>query len=216
MKRNVLWTIIVSGMCLGAYVQYTGFSVDGLPKVVQPYARAALATCTRGCGHAGSALAALPKVVQPHVCRAKAVCARGCGYVGATLAPLWHKLGLGYTWAREKSCVVSRAIVSRLKPRPAPFAAGSQAVGSGTITALLPDDFEGSRRQRFKLRLASGQTLLVIHNIDLSPRIDALKVGDTVTFSGIYGKDGVIRWTHADPLKRHVAGWLKHNGNIYQ
>ena len=103
-----------------------------------------------------------------------------------------------------------------MKPPPAPFAAGSQAVGAGTVAALLPDDFEGSRRQRFKLRLASGQTLLVIHNIDLSPRLDALKVGDTVAFSGIYETAGVICWTHVDPLKRHVAGWLKHNGNLYQ
>ena len=101
MKRNLFWTIIVSGMCLGAYVQYTGCSLDGLPKGVQPYARTALAAGTRGCGYVGSALAALPKVAQPHVCRAKAACSRGCGYVGSSLAPLGHKLGLGCKWVGE-------------------------------------------------------------------------------------------------------------------
>jgi Protein of unknown function (DUF3465). len=52
--------------------------------------------------------------------------------------------------------------------------------------ARLPDDEQGSRHQRFILRLASGRTLLVAHNIDLAPRIDGLQVGDQVAFSGEY------------------------------
>ena len=43
--------------------------------------------------------------------------------------------------------------------------------GEGTVTRLLADDEEGGRHQRFILRLDSGQTLLVAHNIDLAPRI---------------------------------------------
>jgi hypothetical protein len=27
---------------------------------------------------------------------------------------------------------------------------------------------------------------------------------------------GMVHWTHHDPEGRHVAGWLKHNGRIYQ
>ena len=29
-------------------------------------------------------------------------------------------------------------------------------------------------------------------------------------------KGGVIHWTHHDPDGKHVAGWLKHNGIVYQ
>ena len=58
-----------------------------------------------------------------------------------------------------------------------------QVTGQGVVTRILPDDNDGSRHQRFILRLASGQTLLVAHNIDLAPRIRSLRVGDSVTFN---------------------------------
>ena len=35
----------------------------------------------------------------------------------------------------------------------------------------LPDDNKGTRHQRFILKLSSGQTLLVAHNIDLADKI---------------------------------------------
>ncbi len=72
---------------------------------------------------------------------------------------------------------------------------------------------------RFVLMLSSGQTLIVAHNIDLAPRIRGLSREDTVAFYGEYewnAKGGVIHWTHKDPSGRHVGGWLKHNGNIFQ
>lgn len=94
-----------------------------------------------------------------------------------------------------------------------------QVEGEGTVTRLLPDDLNGSRHQRFIVQLASGQTLLVAHNIDLAPRIDALAVGDSVRFNGEYvwnEKGGVIHWTHHDPRGKHVAGWVVHNGKTYK
>jgi hypothetical protein len=94
-----------------------------------------------------------------------------------------------------------------------------QVAGEGTVSRLLPDDEEGGRHQRFILRLDSGQTLLIAHNIDLAPRIDSLGVGDTVAFNGVYewnDRGGVIHWTHHDPQGEHEAGWLRHRGRIYQ
>ncbi len=94
-----------------------------------------------------------------------------------------------------------------------------QVAAAGEVIKLLPDDDVGSRHQRFLLRLDSGQTLLIAHNIDLAPRINSLRVGDRVAFNGEYEWNehgGVIHWTHHDPAGRHEAGWLKHNGRTYQ
>ena len=96
---------------------------------------------------------------------------------------------------------------------------GSQLKGSGQVSHILSDDTKGSRHQRFILRLSSGKTLLVAHNIDLAPRIENLQKGDTVQYFGQYEwntKGGVLHWTHHDPAGRHVGGWLKHNGKTYQ
>jgi hypothetical protein len=94
-----------------------------------------------------------------------------------------------------------------------------QLEGQGVVQRVLSDDNDGSRHQRFVVELASGQTLLISHNIDLAPRVVGLREGDAVSFSGEYEwnhKGGVIHWTHRDPRKRHAAGWIKHNGKVYQ
>ncbi|EGR2476155.1 DUF3465 domain-containing protein [Vibrio cholerae] len=94
-----------------------------------------------------------------------------------------------------------------------------QVQGFGQLVKVLPDDNDGSRHQKFILKLNSGQTLLVAHNIDLAPRIPNLKVGDIVEFYGEYEwnkKGGVLHWTHKDPQNRHAHGWLKHNGQVYE
>jgi len=94
-----------------------------------------------------------------------------------------------------------------------------QLAGQGTVVKVLADDTNGSRHQRFIIRLDSGRTLLVSHNIDLAQRIDTLRAGDTVAFYGEYEwnpKGGVIHWTHHDPQGSHPSGWLRHDGRTYQ
>jgi hypothetical protein len=91
--------------------------------------------------------------------------------------------------------------------------------GEGTVSRILSDDNAGSRHQRFVVRLASGQTVLLQHNIDLAPRIESLNIGDTVSFSGEYiwnEQGGLIHWTHHDPARMHKGGWIKHNGKTYE
>ncbi len=94
-----------------------------------------------------------------------------------------------------------------------------QVEGVGVVTRILSDDNEGSRHQRFIVRVADGQTVLIQHNIDLAPRVVNLEVGDTVNFFGEYvwnEQGGLIHWTHHDPAGQHVAGWVKHNDRTYQ
>jgi hypothetical protein len=96
---------------------------------------------------------------------------------------------------------------------------GLQLEGRGGVIKVLPDDNDGSRHQRFILELGSGQRILVAHNIDLAPRISALKKGSDVAFFGEYewnAKGGVVHWTHHHSKGRDASGWLKHNGHTYE
>ena len=97
--------------------------------------------------------------------------------------------------------------------------ANVQVEASGVVSKVLKDDNDGSRHQRFIVKLSSGLTVLVAHNIDLAPRVEGLEPGDAVSVYGEYewnSKGGVIHWTHHDPQGRHVAGWISHDGRTYQ
>jgi hypothetical protein len=91
--------------------------------------------------------------------------------------------------------------------------------GSGHVVKVLPDDDEGSRHQRFLVRLSSGETILIAHNIDLASRVAPLAAGDAVSFGGEFvwnAKGGVVHWTHRDPSGRHRAGWIRRDGQLFQ
>jgi hypothetical protein len=94
-----------------------------------------------------------------------------------------------------------------------------QVTGVGEVIRTLADDLDGSRHQKFILKLDSNQTILISHNIDLSRKIKSLKKGDIIEFYGEYEwnhKGGVVHWTHLDPNGKHLGGWLKHKGTKYQ
>jgi hypothetical protein len=98
-------------------------------------------------------------------------------------------------------------------------AEGRQLQVEGRVQRLLADDREGSPHQRFIIATASGQTLLVAHNLDLAPRLDGLSVGDRVSVFGEYEwneQGGVMHWTHDDPRGNHLAGYIDWNGRRFQ
>lgn len=95
---------------------------------------------------------------------------------------------------------------------------GVMVESAGRVERLLPDDEEGSRHQRFVLRLHGGHTLLVAHNIDLAPRLPVGE-GDIVRFRGQYEwneRGGVLHWTHRDPDGDRPGGWLELAGKRYR
>jgi hypothetical protein len=95
---------------------------------------------------------------------------------------------------------------------------GEMVVVAGMVEAVLSDDNDGSRHQRFIVRMGSGHTLLIAHNIDLAPRVP-LRVGDTVRVRGQYEwneQGGLLHWTHDDPNGDHPGGWIEFEGDRYR
>ena len=87
-----------------------------------------------------------------------------------------------------------------------------QIKGEGTVIKILTDDLKGSKHQRFIIRYSPSLTLLIVHNIDIAPRLNNIKIGDNIEFFGEYiwnKKGGIIHWTHRDPQKKHINGYLK-------
>jgi len=133
----------------------------------------------------------------------------------ASALALWLPLLGGCRPAAEATADSDAAIERLFRERRS----GAVVEGSGTVARLLPDDLEGSRHQRFILRLGSGRTLLVSHNIDLAPRVAGLDAGDTLAFRGQYEwneRGGLVHWTHHDPGGTRPGGWLEHRGRTYR
>ncbi len=137
------------------------------------------------------------------------------GGEGSTLTTIRHDTSLPTSPGTELPEASERLLQQAFENRQSNL----QVRIAGHVSRLLPDDRDGSRHQRFVLRLASGQTLLVAHNIDLAPRIDGLEVDDRVELFGEYEwnpRGGVIHWTHHDPRGSHEDGWIRHRGRLYQ
>lgn len=147
--------------------------------------------------------------------------------LGGRLVSIALALVLAYVFSQDRlpapaSPAPAVAVGNADQAVAAAFAARRSDVaieGEGEVIKLLADDERGSRHQRFILRLASGATLLVAHNIDLAPRLDALEVGDRLRFAGEYEwneRGGVLHWTHRDPRGQHPGGWLELRGRRYE
>lgn len=87
-----------------------------------------------------------------------------------------------------------------------------------TVVKNLKDDTKGSQHQKFLIELAPDITLLVAHNIDLSPRAPVAK-GDKIKIKGRYewnNRGGVLHWTHHDPKGKKEGGWIYADGRYYK
>ena len=88
---------------------------------------------------------------------------------------------------------------------------------SGVVTRLLNDD-DDSPHQRFVVRLASGQSLLIAHNLELADRVP-VGLGDRISFRGVYewnSLGGVVHWTHRDPHGGAEDGFVRFRKKTYQ
>jgi hypothetical protein len=88
----------------------------------------------------------------------------------------------------------------------------------GKVERILADDQEGSPHQRFVIRLPSSLTLLIVHNIELAPRVP-VEVNDQVRVRGEYEwnqKGGLVHWTHHDPKGKLQGGWIRFREKEYR
>jgi len=87
----------------------------------------------------------------------------------------------------------------------------------GQVRRLLNDAPHDERHQRFVVRIAGGQTLLVAHNLEIAERVP-LGLGDRIRFRGLYAfnhEGGVVHFTHRDPHGQEAGGWVEYRKTRY-
>jgi len=83
-------------------------------------------------------------------------------------------------------------------------------ISEGIVAEMLPNDITGVPHQRFIILTSSGQTLLIVHNIDRGDQID-INIGDKVHVEGTYVWNhygGIIHETHVGLNKHQPEGSL--------
>lgn len=136
----------------------------------------------------------------------------------AVVAAVVAEGGDGWPWTTAAAATAADDGAAAVAELFAGRRSGEMVEVEGAVQAVLADDVEGSRHQRFILTLAGGATLLVAHNIDLAPRVP-LRRGDAVRVRGEHQwneRGGVVHWTHRDPAAHHPGGWVQHSGRTYR
>ena len=88
----------------------------------------------------------------------------------------------------------------------------------GVVVRLFNEDHDDIPHQRFVVRLSSGQTLLIAHNLEIADRVP-VGVGDRVGFRGIFEwnpQGGVVHWTHHDPQGGEEEGLIRFRDRVYR
>jgi len=95
---------------------------------------------------------------------------------------------------------------------------GIMAEISGKVVRNLRDNRVDVQRQRFMVRMANGQTVMIIHDVTEAERVP-IRLDDVVLVRGQYEWEesgGVIHWTHKDSSTERRHGWIDHKGRRYQ
>lgn len=81
----------------------------------------------------------------------------------------------------------------------------------GDVVRILKDDEKGTPHQRFIIMTSEGQTVLIVHNLNLSTRVP-VRVGLEVRVYGEYEwnpKGGLIHNTHRSTGQNNPHGWIE-------
>jgi len=111
-------------------------------------------------------------------------------------------------WAVDASTFIAPAAEDSRSERAR---SGVTMTADGKLEKILDDNLNGEHDQRFNVRLPSGTTVLVMHNVDVSSRIPDLTPGEAVRIHGEYEwneSGGVVTSTHRDPSGKFDAGWI--------
>ncbi len=133
--------------------------------------------------------------------------------------------------------VVTSAVYLRSRPSApsAGTAAGQSAVGCGAVERdyaqhrsgvwvtldaaverLLPDEYGRLRHQRFIVRCADGQTILIVNDVSIGTRAP-VSIGGMVGVRGQYVWNrlgGLIHFTHHNDSGGQ-GGWVLWRGRVY-
>jgi hypothetical protein len=88
----------------------------------------------------------------------------------------------------------------------------------GKVVEILEDDTDETPHQRFIVKVGSGHTVLISHNLDRAYRVP-VKIGDPVEVHGTYEWNeigGLIHKTHHDDRGIHEDGWINFAGKKHQ
>jgi len=81
----------------------------------------------------------------------------------------------------------------------------------GSVAEILPDDTTGVPHQRFIILTETGQTLLIVHNIDYGNQIE-IYIGNKIKATGTYvwnRHGGLIHQTHQGTKTVAPTGQIK-------
>ncbi len=140
------------------------------------------------------------------------------------LLPIWDA-GPGPAAVRAESSVREAAPALSAEEAYRRRRSGIFLTAEGRVVRVLKDDRRGIPHQRFIIRLKGGQTLLVVHNTAVAPRVP-VQAGDLIRVRGEYrwnAKGGLLHFTHrtAGPPRGRPAvgpgGWIRtRDGGLFR
>ncbi|MFQ6110945.1 MAG: 30S ribosomal protein S17 [Nitrospinota bacterium] len=102
------------------------------------------------------------------------------------------------------SCLPLWGEVLPLSPLAQAFREGRSGLfleAEGEVVKILRDDLKGRRHQRFIIRTQENQTVLISHNISLSPRVP-VRVGDRVRIIESRPLSRTKRWRFLEVVEK--------------